>query len=451
MDSIFFLPIANQINDLRPFTVNQITFFPKFFSVKADNKAAHEMIVDIPKSFISTSCRRCLIHYNHLKTYKTFTSRDLPDNHVFAICTFFSTNLYSFCWFHDLCEGVIEKLMHCILKNQPSSYFEELNLKIQSTCKQLYKKNKLSSFKVFKNQSGEIVLKGTGIQKLHFFLLFSIITDNFANNPESNEFYLYFILRKIINFCSADEIYKEDLNSLKSLSSNFLDLFINTFKNESVIFKMHYLEHYDDLINEFSLLMLSSTLVYERVNQKVIRSTEGSRNYVDLALQIFNNFTFKVEDCFKINVLQEIQNFNEIDDQYKEFFKRFPQIQRIQDCDLIVFENMKVKLSNYYLYKYKVPQNQMPLFIQVTKIFYINNMFPLIIGRLYAASRYSKTYLTYKFKDTRQVISITPNEILYHKKLTPFTCNENLFIIDNFYVRNDPNFVLNINVHGKRV
>lgn len=447
----FFDPIATEINSLTPIIVNGYSLYLKFFSVKADNKASHEMIVDIPQGFNSDSCRRCKIRYEQLKNVRTHEPRSLPVNHVFAICTYFSTNLYSFCWFHDLCEGVIEKLMGCILKNETPAYLEELSSKLQSTSKEIYKKNKLSSFKLFKSE-GKLALKGTGIQKLNFFFLFSIVSDKFADHPQSNEFKLYFLLRKIINFCLADEVYREDLIHLKSLSGKFIDLFIETYREESVVFKMHYLEHYDEIIEEFSLLMLSSTLVYERVNQKVIRSTEGSRNYVDLALQMFNNFTFKVEDYFKLDVLQEHQNLNQVEDIYRSFISRSTNepIQRIQECQLIIYENMKVKLLNFYMIGHTNNENNFPVFICVQKIFFINNSIPIIIGRLYAACEYSMTHLIYKFKRMRDVIGIHPNQIIYHKKMLTFNSNENSFIVDNFYVKNDTSY-LSIDVNSTRV
>lgn len=449
----FFHPISNQINRLVPIVVNGIKFLPKFFSVKADNKASHEMIVDIPQGFNSDSCRRCKTRYEQLKGIKNHLMRNLPSNHVFAMCTFFSINLYSFCWFHDLCEGVIEKLMDCILKDQPQSFFNELNDNLQLISKTIYKKNRLSSFKVFKSQ-GNVKLKGTGIQKLTFFILFSKVSDLFVNDQQPNHFHLYALLRKIINFCLADEIYREDLSHLKDLSSKFIDLFINTFANESVVFKMHYLEHYDEVITEFSLPMLSSTLVYERVNQKVIRSTEGSRNYIDIALQMFNNFSFKVEDYFKLSVLEEFRELNRLDSIYIEFINKQlrnnERVELIQDCDLLVYDNMKVKLGNFYLLQYSNPSNNMPVFIQVLKLFYLNNRIPIIAGRLHAATEYYEPQMIYKFKRLRDVISIHPNQILHHKKMICFKTNEENFVIDNFYVKNDRRYS-SLNITSKRV
>lgn len=276
---------------------------------------------------------------------------------------------------------------------------------------------------------------------------------NTTVDPLSKKYQCYFLLRKIINICSTDEIYKEDLPRFKSLCSKFIDLYIEAFPDLTVIFKIHYLEHYEECINEFSLLMLSSTLVYERVNQKAIRSVEGSRNYIDLALQIFNNFTFKVDDYFKLDVQQTFNSLQGVEPTLASYFdnSRGIQITDVKDCKMIIIDNMKVKLFNYYLYNYKHPTTGLPLFLYVTKIYYVNNRIPVIIGRVFAANAYSRDYAAYMVQMTHDVIAINLKQILHHKKATVFTNNNNFYINDTFYIRQDFQYLDSIQTVEQRV
>lgn len=457
---VFFDTIAEEINSLVPIILTKTNnrtgqtadfkFIPIFFSVKADNKGAHEMIIDIPQSFSSgQACRRCYINYSNLAVNKNSGTRSLPSNHVFSICDYFTDNLYSFCWFHDICEGVVERLLHCLLKSEPASYLELLNEKVQTVCKKIYKRNKLSSFTITKKDQ-EIKLKGTGVQKLLFFNLYSLVNDKYGRN--TNQWKCYFLLRKIINVCSTDEIYREDLPRFKALCSKFIDMYIITF-DATVVFKIHYLEHYDECIEEFALMMLSSTLAYERVNQKTVRSTEGSRNYADVAVQMFNNFSFKVDDYFKIKVQNDFRSYKDVDEQYQEYLKDDENNSNILDCKMIVIENMKIKLNSFYLLEYDNEKTRKPIFLIVHKIYYIENeKKTVIIGLPYVAIDYDIQTLTYKVQKSRQLIKVNPSRFLHHKKATVFTniSQQNMMILDNYYVKNDFEYLNELNIQSPR-
>lgn len=102
----YFEDIRNQIKNMQPIEHNGYKVFFRFFCVKADNKAANEMIINIPKSFTGTSaCKFCKTNYNDLKTERNHELRCLLAGHVFDGCEFFTRTLYAPDIFHDVCES----------------------------------------------------------------------------------------------------------------------------------------------------------------------------------------------------------------------------------------------------------------------------------------------------------------------------------------------------------
>lgn len=149
----------------------------------------------------------------------------------------------------------------------------------------------MSGFKIKKVQ-GAVKMGGTGIQKLHFFQLFSLL--NFTLSSNSNEFHLYIIFRKIVEFVLSDKIYKSELTPFNELIQKFIKGYILLF-DDTLPFKVHHIEHYPKAILDFGLLINVSTLSSERTLQLLTRSIESSRNSLNLPLSIARSFHFKIE------------------------------------------------------------------------------------------------------------------------------------------------------------
>lgn len=112
----YFNDIREQIKNMQPIEHKGYTVHFRFFCVKADNKAANEMIINIAQSFTKTAaCKFCLTNYDELKDKRNHTLRSQVGNHllghVFEGCVFYSRNLYAPDIFHDVCEGNLYSIL----------------------------------------------------------------------------------------------------------------------------------------------------------------------------------------------------------------------------------------------------------------------------------------------------------------------------------------------------
>lgn len=165
---------------------------------------------------------------------------------------------YFLSYFNDL--GVIPRIFKNLLRECNANQLESYTSDSITLDVKFGRKFKMSGFKIRK-VNGEVIMGGTGIQKLHFFYLFPLINRTVRSNSEL--FGLYKKFRKIVEFIFADKVIKNELESFKELINSFITGYITHF-NDTFPFKVHHLEHYPQAILEFGILANVSTLSSER-------------------------------------------------------------------------------------------------------------------------------------------------------------------------------------------
>lgn len=142
--------------------------------------------------------------------------------------------------FHDL-TGATERIMGYLLKNLRPADLDTLNRKIKDLDKTFYSRFKMSSFKIYKSK-GQILFHGTGIQKLNFVILFSLLNTYFKK--DSKEFEIYSQFKKILVFVQSPRFDRRELPKFDILVDSFIKNFIICFPNDTMTFKVHHIEHY---------------------------------------------------------------------------------------------------------------------------------------------------------------------------------------------------------------
>lgn len=431
----FFEQIKSQIIDINkePIIFKGYKIYFRFFCCKCDNKAANEMIVNISGCFIGEACKFCKAKYSELDGSRTFEKRPLSSGHVFDGCEFVTSWLYACDVFHDICEGVIIRLFNNLLRNctkiQLQKYVDDC-IKLDN---KFGKRFRMSSFKIRKYRK-DVLIGGTGIQKLHFFYLFSLL--NFTVPTSSEEFKIYNLFRKIVDFIFTDKVYKAEIPAFRESISRFIHGYIRTFgqfEKHSIPFKIHHLEHYPDLILEFGILSNVSTLSSERTLQLLSRAVEGSRNCLNLPLSIAKSFNFKIESLFNLEIISELM-FSQVPKTYHQYFPPSTDHQsKILDLSSITIENTRIVKSGLYLVKMCDNNTKLPVFMKVLKLYYFNNQ-PVIIGRIVLARTFTKRYLAYGIHETNQEYKFQPNQIIFHKPLYWYKYKDNLFVMKTFHV-----------------
>lgn len=426
----FFQPIRQEINELEPIKLNGYDFYLHYFSMKADNKGCNEMIVNINQSFMSCSCKYCKIHYSQIPSLIMGEKRILDKEHALYGIYIVTDSFYSPDIFHDLVEnGVIEKLF--INFNLDNNEVLEINKRIQKLSKLLG--ISMSTFILFKD-GRKIKLKGKGIEKYYFFILFAIV---YKFETDSMLFELYHLLRQIIDICDSTIIFKTDIQFLEKLVNKFLVLFKLLFPSETITFKMHHMQHYSTLILEFGNLVFSSTLRYERVHQKVQRSIEGSRNKKNPAFSIANAFIFDPNCNFEKIEKHLIKNLtlSEIDVEYKSYLTdlNISNQDAIHELKKIKISNQSFALDNFYLYKYKHDNLSYPVFVKIKKLLLAKEN-PFIFGEAFKAVNFDKSKEAFEVITEHQVIKINLDDLDHFSNLLAFKSTGKIFLVKNFHV-----------------
>lgn len=438
----FFEPIVNELKNLTKKTIDfngfKIKF--KFLSVKSDNKGANQMIIDVAQSFNSDSCKYCDIHYRDLKQKRFGNKRELSNRHVFYGVEHQCLSLYAPDPFHDIHEGLIEKIFSVFLKYHISpNQVEELNKSVQTLNQQFNQfKLNLSSFKINRTN-----LSGTGVQKFHFFQIFSLL--NSFVRTSSDNYKIFYLARIIVDFVMSPKLNQNDLNFFEKIVHKFIELFKELYPNETVVFKMHYLEHYAEIILEFGPLIFSSTLRYERVHQKLIRSVSGSNNYKNLVKSISKNFIFDLSTSISEKKIKKTHSsFKTVDPIYQNYISWLGECE-VLELKSVIVNGMKLKENFFYVYK-ETSNNGFPVFIKIVQILTCADLV-FVIGRLAQSTSFDPKTYSFEIKLTSNLLKFNFESLWYYEPLIFYRCNqfEEVRILKTFHLpfQNSHHYLLN--------
>lgn len=330
--------------------------------------------------------------------------------------------LYVFDLFHDLNEGIVLALLnHMIKKFTPielTALIEKLDyLKASLDLPQI----KLDGSKGY--------LKGTGVQTMNFFSIFSFINIKFLNNDPIYEQYI--ILRKIVNFLINPVVNISDLDQFDKDVSDYLKLHISN--GLSVTPKTHHLIHYSEIIREFGPLIYYSTLRFERLHQIGKLRVINSRNKKNLSYSIIKAYVYNINEKTSPPTAEVLINKDLIKDEFFDFFQFIDQSKDLKLIKSITFKNFKIKTGNYYLYKNGdcTPLNY-PLFFYVESV--IKQETTKILGYLVEVDHFDRNKYAYFLKESLAAKEL--DKLPYYKKLNfvkSLKISFNFFIV--FYFR----------------
>lgn len=188
------------------------------------------------------------------------------------------------CIAHDFFEGVIPyDLMLCLnyfVKQQIFS-LEYLNIKL----KELKFKNEKPVTLPKIKKADKITGKATQILYLINCLPFALIEK--VNCLENCEVWLMVLyLRKVVNIVMAFKLSVDQIAVLQDLWCNYMDLRINTFPNNPVRCKHHFISHYPFLIKHFGPLRHLWTLRFESKHKYFKNIVNHSPNFKNVLMSL---------------------------------------------------------------------------------------------------------------------------------------------------------------------
>jgi len=96
---------------------------------------------------------------------------------------------------------------------------------------------------------------------------------------DDNCWYFYLIMRDIVDIVMAPAVSDADLNALRVLVSEYLELHVLLFPNNSLKNKHHHLIHYESLIRRVGPLQRFSSMRFESKHQRCKKLLHISGNY----------------------------------------------------------------------------------------------------------------------------------------------------------------------------
>ena len=431
----FFKPLLEEIkhfDGLRK-TVNDLIIRIKITQFTGDNLAIHELM-KLTRCFRRDSCRFCLITYQQLQQLNMnleVTERLLNEDHC-LLEHFDSPFNYSVDIFHDLCHGVILKLMSFILVTYYKGKYDQLLVEYN---KVKVKHGRIEGIKV---STGKIV--GTGMQVLDFFLLFGYLDK--CVDRRSVHWKLYRLLRDIILFCFHPVVYQRELPEIHRKIIDFQLIFfnkivfptknMNKIKKITFTMKIHYIGHYVRAVFKSGPLLNSCTLKGERVlsslNNYLIASNNRKNEAFTIAswyLYNFNTTAFRNTD--KYHVIRTVK-IDEIKDTFGDglelrILNHHKDVQLIGHCH---HNDVNYKLGDLFLFGYQ--ENKMPIFIELFNIFKQDDQVK-IIGQIIRTSTYDAAKCVYKVFRTADFEELKLDQIEWHQPIYFF---EDQFVLEEF-------------------
>lgn len=417
----FLKPLLEDIRSLNEQNnvFGEVLIRVKLTQFAGDNLAIHELM-KLTRNFRRDSCRHCLVTYQQLQLLNpdiVITERLLNDLHCLHQ-HFGSSYNYSADIFHDLCHGVILKLMCFILVTFYNGDYSSL----------------LADYKAIPVKHGRIEgihkttgkISGTGTQILEFFLLFSYLDSKV--NRYGVHWGLYVLLREIVLFCFHPVVHEVELNQFHQNIVNFqLEFFKhivfptkNLSKNKKVTFvmKIHYLIHYVNAIYKCGPLLNSCTLKYERCLSGLNSFLVGSNNRKNQCFSIASWFILSFDrtafaHCNEYRILKIVPR-SEIHSNFEpDLITRF--LDQSKDVELLKFchhDNVTYKLGDLFLSDFDL--NSQPLFIRITHLIKQQNQLK-VIGHQFKTERYDHDRCVYFVRPTVYYQELNQQDLEYYR------------------------------------
>ena len=431
----FFKPLVQAVNEINsnPIRLSDGYFVTVNIAMCAADLLASHFLQDISTSFRWNSCQYCQVgdanalKQFHQTKFNRAPPKELSINHVFRDVANLRGRIFGPDNFHVLNEGVEEWISVLVL----SRLSVQNRSKVDEDCRLKFKT-------LFKNgvpfgmRNGD--LNGTGVQKQNFFELLSILVDDSMIDKESSVWKLYLQARKIVDFATSDFYEKQDLPVFEQEVEDFVYNFVLIAGYMKP--KVHLLQHYPDLIKEFSVLRDLETKRQERTNRLLKLFTLNSSNS-SYAIQMANSWTLNfLMNAFKSEskeVVFESYSSFEIRAHLTERLIRFVDLTK----DLIVFDCVQlndtiIKRDATYLFKH-TSSNSLPTFVTIKCIFKQENSLRIISSPVYSEHFLKKVHC-FRVRTSDELMELNLNQLAHYKILTHIKISGIELINKTFYV-----------------
>lgn len=417
-------------------------------STSADNEASNKMM-DI-EGFKGRFCKQCTISYSQLqKLYNgsledAINDRIIPDTHAFNSAEAFIYNLryfYTFDAFHDFSSsGIILKVIRPMLY----LYYIEKNNSFKRDLKafEIKRLKLLKKLKALNHRNGMIngidkdgFIHGTCSQVIDFFILFGYLDDDVDRNSE--HFKLYLKIRNIFLFLTSDIIKKDKLKIVENEIKSFLSKYDQLYKAnqmETIIPKMHHIEHYPDCIRVMGNPRLYQTQRYERKHQDIKRSESNSLQFKNKSYSIakWELLTRKIEFKEIESILEDKSPLDLDNPVNRLIFDKFLD-KNSNYVNLKQIKIKKIELKIGKLFRLKEETNNSTNFIKIIGLFQLGNNY-LIVGSCLKSKFYIADKCCFKVEFENKIKLVDINKI-FHSEL--IFIEEEMLILKDFSLDSD--------------
>lgn len=267
---------------------------------------------------------------------------------------------------------------------------------------------------------------------MNFFICFPFF--NTKLTVHSTLYQQYLLLRKITNLLMSPTISRSELPELEHDAQVYIRL--NKETGQSLTPKIHHLEHYGMLIEEFGPLINYSTLRFERVHQIGKNAIANSRSAQNIPFQIATAYSKSMANQFEKRVNDEMVITPEYIQHLFPFeFSRF--VDTNEELILLgetLVEGAKIKAGHLYLaqltnnshYKY-------PVFFFVEFITKQNNSIK-ILGHFTMTVTFDKPKYSYLIKFREEPAELIGNVAHFRKLFLITTENNEQFVLKDFHI-----------------
>lgn len=277
----------------------------------ADNLASHQLGGFMESFRANRICRFCMCTYEELKSDKletVFTTRteEVYNCHVELVQTDatlagvygmkFDSPFNKLQYFHvsrglppdpmhDLLEGVVPKVWREVLTNFVQRRLINIDQFNQSLAQFIYKgtdKAKKPSPLTWK--SGQVCVKQTASQ-MNCLMKIGLLVLGDSIPPNDDYWQVLLYLADICGLAFSPRHNQQSITLMHALVKDFLDLYLELFKN-GLIPKVHFLLHYADHIANFGPLVACSTMRFEGKHSYFKNLTRKTKNRKNLSLTL---------------------------------------------------------------------------------------------------------------------------------------------------------------------
>ena len=462
----FFKPLINDLKLLNVgITVNNIIIKARLNIFSEDNLSLNDIAgyqIHFNNGYF---CRNCIVGYKEFRNKLTLTELLLRDSHLLDIdinkgirhsCIFEQLPYFNINNFfppdimHDLLEGIIPITLFHVLKSLNNGYIlniDILNFKLKNIKLPKKSNNKPVQFRSHFFTNGKII--GSASEKLELLYILPQIIEVELIPQNNKSWEIYLLLRKIMDILLSPVIMTNLLSYLHESIEIFLTLFKQTFGENILIPKHHFLLHYTTEIMKYGPLRNIWCMPYERKHKYFKEISHIIKNRINITHSLSERHQYRQCHSFSSDHIFDqdtigktvIIDFSVIDVNIINEIKLLKDYNNITDNKLklsysITIDSIIYNADKHCVYIYTL-LNDMPIFFNVDYI--ICNFKIFLVGYLYIPEVFLEHIHAYKVNILKKMILISPDDLLDSHPHRIYTEKNTTYAYTKFEINNNMN------------